>query len=881
MREVPSWSSVPAKSSSPSRMALAMADEPVVHEYHPRGGAQKVMTCRDPEVLLVGPAGTGKAQPLDAPIWTPQGVRAMGDVVPGDVVFGADGQAVKVLDVPFRGVAPVYRVVFSDGTQVESSDGHLWPVSWRDSSERLHTHVLSLAAIMALGLRKRKGQRPRFWIPQTAAVDFDPKPVPIPAYTMGVLLGDGYLRPGEISFTTADDEIVDRVTAELAPRYKLVRSDKPGNAASAYRIAPDGWRTRRPSRAKAGYVSRTSSGKWMARRRGEVYRSYLGSFDTREQAEAAIEAVADQAYTELERNGDSIHHDMDHLGLRGARSATKFVPDCYKLNTAAVRWEVLRGLMDTDGYAERSTISFTSISQRLANDVLWIVQSLGGTGTIATKQPKGGQLAYTVWIRLPDPAQAFWLTRKRARMTGRQVPVRRWIDRIEYAGERECQCITVDSADGLYLAGGFVVTHNSRSCIEKLHFMCLANKGMRALMLRKTLASLTTTGLVTYQAHVAAEAIKSGDVKWFGGSQREPPSWRYGNGSRIVVGGMDNPDKIMSSEYDIIYAQEATELVEDEWEKCTTRLRYGKVSFQQMLADANPSGPAHWLRLRCDKGLTTEILSRHEDNPVYFNPDGTMTEVGKAYMATLDRLTGVRYLRLRKGLWAAAEGVIYEDFDPAHHIVDRFPIPEHWSRHLVVDFGYVNPFVAQWWALDEDGRMYLYREVYHTKRTVDQHAKDILRAVADLPPGIEEKDARPSQWIWREPKPRSLICDHDAENRAVLDRDLGMGSIPATKGITDGIQVVQRRLRKEGDGRARIFFLRDSVVTVDRELMDARKPMSTIQEITSYVWHEPNGTTIKAKEVPVKEDDHGMDAMRYLAAELDKSRPRVRSMNAR
>lgn len=855
-----------------------MSDQAAVHEYRPRGAAIDVMNCRDPEVLLVGPAGTGKAQPLDAPIWTPSGARPMGSVEPGDLVLGVDGQPVKVVDIPFRGVADVYRITFSDGVTVECSGGHLWDVSWRDASERVHNEVLSLNAIMAMGITKRHGTRPRFWIPQTQPVGFDPQAVPISPYILGALLGDGHMRPGDLSLTTADPEIAERLAQQLPARYKLVPQGKAGNAALAYRIVGDGFRPRRPSRAKTGYISKTGSGKFMARQRGDVY---LGSFDTREQAQDAIDAVAGTAFTAEEIAGDSIHAELDRLGLRNARSASKFVPDVYKLNTAEVRWEVLRGLMDTDGFAEKSTISFTSVSERLARDVLWLVQSLGGTGRIATKQPKNGQLAYTVWIRLADPSQAFHLSRKRARVQGRQVPVRRWIESIDYVGERECQCITVDSPDGLYLADGFVVTHNSRVCLEKMHFMSLKNPGMRSLMLRKTLASLTSTGLVTFQEHVAAEAIAAGDMKWFGGSQKKPPAWEYSNGSVIVVGGMNDPQKVMSSEYDLIFVQEAVELDDDEWEKCTTRLRNGKVSFQQLLADCNPDAPTHWLRLRCDKGLTTEFLSRHEDNPVYFNEDGSMTEKGRSYMATLDRLTGVRHLRLRKGLWVAAEGVIYEDFDPKHHIVDRFDIPANWARFITVDFGYVHPFVAQWWAVDGDGKAYLYREIFHTKRTVDQHARDMLRAVADLPAGLDEKTALPSQWIWREPKPRALICDHDAENRAVLDRDFGMGSIPATKGVTDGIQIVQARMRREGDGKARIFFMRDSVVTLDPELEAAKKPTSTIAEITSYVWHKPNGTTIKAKEIPVKDCDDGMDAMRYFAVEIDRSRPRVRSMGGR
>lgn len=408
------------------------------------------------------------------------------------------------------------------------------------------------------------------------------------------------------------------------------------------------------------------------------------------------------------------------------------------------------------------------------------------------------------------------------------------------------------------LLAGPAGTGKSMGALFKLHLLALMNPGSRFLMVRKTLKSLTSTGLVTFQEKVAHQALLTGDVKFHGGSTKEPAAWKYSNGSTIVVGGMDDPTKIMSSEYDCIYIQESTELSEDEWEKATTRLRNGKITFQQIIADCNPDAPTHWLRQRCDTGRTTEILSRHEDNPLLFDDDGNITPFGREYMDILDNLTGARYLRLRKGLWVAAEGLVYEeDYDPNHHIIDQAPMPVNWMRYWSVDFGYVHPFVCQMWAVDPDGRMYLYREIFHTKRTVDMHCRDILRAVADLPPGVEEATARPSQWIWREPKPRVLVADHHAENRAVLERDLGMGVTPAPKGVTEGIQVVQARLRKQGDGKARIFFMRDAVLEVDPELRRLNKPACTIEEITSYVWHKPNGTTIKPKEVPVKDMDDG------------------------
>lgn len=377
----------------------------------------------------------------------------------------------------------------------------------------------------------------------------------------------------------------------------------------------------------------------------------------------------------------------------------------------------------------------------------------------------------------------------------------------------------------------------------------MLNPGARILMVRKTLVSLTSTGLVTYREHVAKEHIASGEVKWFGGSPQEAAAYKYKNGSVIVVGGMDKAMKIMSSEYDIVYVQEATELTEDDWESITTRLRNGKISFQQLIADANPDKDTHWLKTRCDKGQTKIIYSDHTDNPTLYDPlTGLLTPVGTAYMAKLDNLTGVRYQRLRKGLWVSAEGLVYDEFDPQIHLHPAIGEPPHsWERFLAIDFGYTNPFVCQWWAKDGDGRLYLYRELYQTQGLVEDHAKTILAHMGEA----------------REPKPTKIITDHDAEGRATLSRYLGMPTTAAKKTVTEGIQAVASRMKVQPDGRPRIYICRDALIKVDQSLADTKKPVSTEQEITGYIWASNN------KEEPVKADDHGMDAMRYMVAYLD------------
>lgn len=406
-------------------------------------------------------------------------------------------------------------------------------------------------------------------------------------------------------------------------------------------------------------------------------------------------------------------------------------------------------------------------------------------------------------------------------------------------------------------------TGKSLACLFRLHLTALHNPDMRGLIFRKTAVSLGSTTLVTWDKKVIADALARGIVTWFGGSTREAPGYRYSNGAKIDVAGMDKPEKIMSAEYDLIFGDEATELTLNDWESAGTRLRNGKLSWQQQMGACNPSAPTHWIKQRCDQGQARMLVSRHADNPAYVNADGSLTEVGAAYMAKLDGLTGVRKLRLRDGAWAAAEGLIYDGFDEAVHLIAPFKIPGEWTRWVTVDFGFTNPFVMQWWAEDPDGRLFLYREIYHTRRLVEEHARQ-ARDLMVYPSGQ-----------WKEPQPRAVICDHDAEDRATLEKHLGLGTSAAHKSVSPGIQAFQARLKKAGDGRARVFIMRDALVERDPALDEAKKPCSTQEEITGYVWAvKPGGT---APEAPAKENDHGMDAGRYMVAELDLGgSPRVR-----
>lgn len=483
----------------------------------------------------------------------------------------------------------------------------------------------------------------------------------------------------------------------------------------------------------------------------------------------------------------------------------------------------------------------------------------------------------------------------------------------EYAPRGSARTL-MECRDGEVLVSGPAGTGKSRACLEKLLVCALINgerrdangsvikRGFRGLIARKTGVTLTATTLVTWKEHVAVEAIRAGLCVYYGGSRQEPAQYRFLNGARIMLSGLDNPVKIMSSEFDLVYVGEATELVTNDWEFITTRLRNGAITFQQLIADCNPGPPTHWLKKRCDTGGARILYSAHWENPRYFEevtPESPgyaidkqagvveehesveyrPTPEGVTYLAKLKALTGVRKLRLFDGIWAAADGLVFENWNPEIHLVDRFVPPKDWPRLWSIDFGYTNPFCCQWWAIDPDGRGYLYREIYHTKLLVEDAARLILKQVTRARRGLtraqnevfrsdRSKALQEGLCEWTEPEPIKVVCDHDAEDRATLQRYLHRGTTAARKTVKPGLEKVDVRFRPAGDGKPRLFLMRGAVVKRDPELEAAGLPVCTEDEVGGYVWAppKPDGTP---KEEPVKQNDHGCDAMRYFVADRD------------
>jgi phage terminase large subunit len=346
--------------------------------------------------------GPGKAQPVSLQFYTPDGLRKWGDLKPGDMVFAEDGTPTRIRGVYDRGVLPMFRVVFDDGSFTVVCGEHLWKVKGR--TERRHNHwtVIDTNEIIRRGVREKNGRWAgrHFEIPQQGAAQFMCANLPVDPYLFGIWLGDG-TRKG-FTYTSADPQITDEIRNR------------------GYDVKVQTW-------AGSGAASTVS-----------VY----GQSDN-----------------------------LRSTGVIDLGSHERYIPEIYKISAVNQRIDLLRGLMDSDGnIGTDSHTEFSTTSRRMADDIIWLVRSLGGVAI--EKKVKRGRYrndnndivecrdCYRVTVT--TPFCPFLLERKKERWhKPQQRYLTRYIDRIEPLPAEPALCIEVEHPSSCYLTNDFIVTHNT------------------------------------------------------------------------------------------------------------------------------------------------------------------------------------------------------------------------------------------------------------------------------------------------------------------------------------------------------------------------------------------------------------------------------------
>lgn len=290
------------------------------------------------------------------------------------------------------------------------------------------------------------------------------------------------------------------------------------------------------------------------------------------------------------------------------------------------------------------------------------------------------------------------------------------------------------------LLDGAAGTGKTRAILERIDGLCELFPGLRALVCRATRTSCTESILVTLERDVLRPDMP-GMLRDISRGQRD--AYEYENGSVIVVGGLDHPERLYSTEWDLVYVAEAIEITEDSWERFARAMRNHRIPLSpqggplregetpavgtdgrplfwtQRIADCNPGAPGHWLNQRALSGRMTRLKSRHEDNP----------SITEDFLDGLKALTGHRRARLYEGRWVSAEGSVFPEFSEERNVCRPFPDgwPSDWPVWVGYDSGYDHPAAVVFYGVAPNEQPYIIDEIYQSGLTLEDLGASIVQ----------------------------------------------------------------------------------------------------------------------------------------------------------
>lgn len=429
--------------------------------------------------LLIGAAGTGKAQPLYSKVLTPNGFITMGEIKVGDSVITRTGEIADVVGVYPQGKRAIYEITLQDRTKIRVADNHLNSVYiYNQRKKRREDFVLTTEELISFVNKSTYKVR----IDVTDIDCWDDFDIVMDPYLVGALIGDGALAHNN-SFTNSERDILDKVNSLLKPwnRELIYKSNYD------YRISLIG--------KHAKYIYTYKSNTYSYAELIDILTSMgYPKFDSATLYKIANgEAVKyNKKYPELsDMISVEINHDfttwkdkspfleaLDSLGML-VKSIDKHIPKQYLYSSKSTRLSILQGLFDTDGYIDKQGIpTYTTCSKKLSDDFAFLVRSLGIRDTISSHPSKykkdgtwiyTGSIAYNHHLKVPNGLKFYSSKKHSERYRDRQNPPIRNIENIKFIGYEECQCIMVNHPDHTYISDDFIPTHNTSTARVMAH----------------------------------------------------------------------------------------------------------------------------------------------------------------------------------------------------------------------------------------------------------------------------------------------------------------------------------------------------------------------------------------------------------------------------
>jgi hypothetical protein len=313
--------------------------------------------------------------------------------------------------------------------------------------------------------------------------------------------------------------------------------------------------------------------------------------------------------------------------------------------------------------------------------------------------------------------------------------------------------------------------------------------------------------------------------------------------------------RLLGGEYQLFCIDEAGQMPPAVIQHIEERLRSGTrgLPVVGLRLATNPGGQGHkYLRdrfiapTRYGKEIVLDdndrtvafIQSKYTDNPY----------VDKGYEKVLNAIPDEnRRAAMRDGDWDAMVGAFFTSFKRVRHVVPEFDPPEEWQRYCGVDYGFRDPFAAEWGAVDNDGRVWIYREIYATEVDAPNQAKLILEAEENAGDKNVVRVADPSMWGARG-TPMSIADIYGMEGCGIAKADND---------------------RLNGWSRFHFYLAEAPACEYHREMGWETCPLIHFMEercpnLIDAIPNLPRSTTKPDDAETRQVDDHGIDATRYL-----------------
>lgn len=415
-----------------------------------------------PDLLIIAarPA-MGKMENVNNMIITPNGKIRMGDIKIGQKVCGSDGKVYEVTGVFPHGIKDSYRVNFDDNTYVDCGLEHLWEVTTRKDRKAGKDKFSVLSTEQLMRDIYLKDGRKNYALKIAAPIYFEEQEINVNPYVLGFYIGDGYNGKDSHSCLVSNTEIdiIEKFKSLLPENDNLTINEK-------------------DHRVKGNLYNRKPS----------------------------------ELYVEIEK-----------LGLNEKSSSEKFIPKQYIYNSIENRIELLRGLIDTDGFIptkNRNQIEYSTTSHQLKEDILELVRSLGGKATYQEKQgayTKNGEKIvtnkyYRLYLSLPESIIPVSSKKHLEKYNSKKRYHKKYITKIEYVEKAEMQCISVNSPDNLYITEGYNLTHNTAFVLNLATNVALKEKAPVAIFSLEMSRDQIAQRILSAEAGISSYHMKAGNI---------------------------------------------------------------------------------------------------------------------------------------------------------------------------------------------------------------------------------------------------------------------------------------------------------------------------------------------------------------------------------